>query len=153
MASEESHPTGFPERQPGAVRLTFLYEGTNVQLISQQRVDMLPPPPEPRPIQEGQSGFWYELHDESGAVLYQRRVHNPIKFETTVYSKDPEVPLKEVPVEDPQGIFELVAPDINEAHTIVLFSSPLEPELAGNPASELARFVLDPGSQDEEESS
>lgn len=142
MDNESSLPTGYSEQQYRTLRLTFSYEGANVQLISQQSVEMMPPLPEPVPLQAGQSGFWYELRDESDRILYQRRVHNPIQFEMTVYSNDPEIPMKKINVENPQGVFELLAPDIKEVQKIVLFSSPIDPERAANPATELARFEL-----------
>jgi hypothetical protein len=146
MVNQNSHPAGFSKQHLYTLLFTFSYEGKNIELISQQRIEMLPPPPESTFLQEGQSGFWYELQDESGSILYQRSIHNPIKFEMTAYSNDPEIPMKEVTVENPQGVFELLAPDMGEARTLVIFSSPMDPELTAAPASELARFVIDPGS-------
>jgi hypothetical protein len=146
MDKQNSIPTGFSQQRYRTLRLTFSYEGAKVQLISQQSIEMTPPPPDPAPLQTSQSGFWYELRDESDRILYQRSVHNPIQFERTVYSNDPEIPMRKINVENPQGVFELLAPDIKEAQTIVLFSSPIDPELAANPATELARFELVHGS-------
>jgi hypothetical protein len=142
MANQSSASTRSSRQQYYTLRMTFSYEGTHVQLIAQQRIEMLPPLAEPDPIQPGQSGFWYELRDASERVLFQRRAHNPIEFEMTIYSNDPGIPMQKVDIPDPKGVFELLAPDIEGATAIVLFSSPIDPEFAAGPATELARFAI-----------
>jgi hypothetical protein len=124
------------------LRLTFSYEGSIVRLVSSQSIDMKPPPAEPAPIQKGQSGFWYELTDAHGRQLYQRVVHNPIRWEDEIYSAEPNAPILRQKIADPRGTFELLVPDVPNRHSVVLFSSPLEPAESGRPAAELARFQL-----------
>ncbi len=131
------------------LRLTFSYEGHNVRLVSRQSVEMIPPSSDPITLEEERSGFWYELQDKQGRVLYRRVVHNPIRFEAEVFSHHPEVPLTRTKIDNPQGMFQLLVPETHEAATLVLFSSPLEPEFAGEPARELARFQLTPGNEDQ----
>lgn len=150
MNKHSPPPTEVTQNQNRTLRLTFAYEGHNVTLISQQSAEMIPPPSEPEPLQEGLSGFWYELQDENGQTLFQRVTYNPIRFETTVYSNEPEITMSMTKVDDPRGTFELLVPVIKEARTIVLFCSPLEPELASEPATELIRFELKPESGGEE---
>ncbi len=124
------------------LRLTFSYQGSNVRLDSQQSVEMITPPPNPYPIQEGQTGFWYELRDREGHILYQRAVHNPIRFDVEIYSNDPPQSMSRQKVDNPSGIFVLFVPDVPEGHSVVIFSSPLNPEDARKPAQELARFTI-----------
>ena len=124
------------------LRLTFSYEGSTVRLVSSQSIEMTPPPAEPEPIKEGQAGFWYELVDPDGRQLYQRVVHNPIRVEDEIYSSEPNAAILRKKIEVPHGSFELLVPNVPGAHSVILFSSPLEPAESGRPAVELARFRL-----------
>ena len=49
--------------EPISLRITFLYEGSNVRMISRQKVKMTPFPSDPARDAKGQAGFWYELKD------------------------------------------------------------------------------------------
>ena len=124
------------------LRLTFSYEGSDVQLVSRQSVEIVPLPSDPIHAQEPRTGFWYELRDVKGLTLYRRTTQNPIKFATEVRSDDPEHPLMWQKVSEPKGSFMLLMPDLKEAQTLVLFSSPLDPEEATGPAKEITRFDL-----------
>jgi hypothetical protein len=126
----------------GTIRLDFVYEGSNVQLVSHEPVDMLPPPPSPIPLHEGQTGFWYELRDRADKIFYQRATQNPIRFDEEIYSDDPKQPINRQPVEDPRGVFVLLVPNTPQGDVVVLFSSPLDPESSAQPAKEFARFII-----------
>lgn len=134
-----TQPTKPPNR---SVRLTFSYEGSDVRLVSRQSIEMLSPPSDAIQVQEGQAGFWYELRDAEGRTLYRRVIQNPIKFAFEVRS-DPERPLAWQKVSEPRGYFTLLMPELEQAKTLVLFSSPLEPEGVPVPAKELTRFNLE----------
>lgn len=124
-----------------SLRLIFIYEGDKIRLKSQQSVTMIPPAPTTKRSQEKQSGFWYELRDQDGRPVYYKVMHNPIRFDVEVF----DVPGEEIirqPIEYPRGTFQLLVPDTKEARELVLFSSPLKPEAAGEPAREIARFIL-----------
>ena len=135
-----------PERQTASsaqtLRLTFSYEGGTVRLVSQRSVEMITPPTSPTPIHEGQSGFWYELRDRSGRILYQRAQHNPIRVEAEVFPENQTEPIRRVPIRHPHGTFDLLVPDLDEGDTVVLYNSPLDPAESAAPASELVRFRL-----------
>lgn len=129
-----------------ALRLTFRYERADVRLVAGQRVEMILPPSELETIHQGQAGFWAELRDAHERVLYQRVLHNPIRYEFEI-PKDAETgALRWQKIDNPQGTFQLLVPDIPEGQTLVLFSSP--PEAVYEPAAELARFSLDMGELD-----
>lgn len=129
-------------RPPRTLRLTFEYEGDQVRLISRQSVQMRTPPPHPTSIQPGQSGFWYEVRDRDDRVLYQRALHSPIQTDTEVFSNEPGATIHRRPIENPRGTFEILVPDLPEGESVVLFSSPLEPERALRPAEEISRVEL-----------
>lgn len=125
-----------------SIRLTFSYEGSDVRMVSKQSVEMVAPPSDPILAQENKSGFWYELRDAEGKTIYRRVIQNPIKFAFEVRS-DPERPLAWQTVSQPRGSFVLLLPELEQAKTLVLFSSPLEPKRAFEPAKELTRFSLE----------
>jgi hypothetical protein len=127
------------------LRLTFSYEGSDLRLISRQRVEMMSPPSDPVQAQKEQTGFWYEVRDAEGRTLYRRVIQNPIKFAAEVRSDDPERPLAWQEVSEPRGNFILLMPDLDRAHMLVLFSSPMEPGAALGPAKEIAHFDLAQG--------
>ena len=130
------------KQQNRSLRLTFSYEGSDVRLVSKQNIEMLSPPSDPIRAQEEQAGFWYELRDAEGRTLYRRVIQNPIKFAFEVRS-DPERPLAWQKMSEPRGDFVLLMPELEQGKTLVLFSSPLEPEGDLGPAKELTRFNLE----------
>jgi hypothetical protein len=132
-------------------RITFRYEGQRVELADREVVQMISPPPvAPLPQAGEHSGFWIEVHDAEGRVVFHRVLHNPIP----IYVEEhlPDKTIRAVPGAPGSGTFEVLIPDMPEAETIVLVSSPLEWELAGEPARELARFRLagDQGGKEEQ---
>jgi hypothetical protein len=132
-----ARPEPGPSEPRGALRLTFAYTGDEVTIVSQQHVDMLAPAGEAARIEPGQPGFWVELRDERGEVLYQQTLHHPVRHEAEVFS--PEGSITTVPVE-PTGTFQVVVPDLPHASAVVVHGSagPGEARLA--PSAELATF-------------
>ena len=69
------------------LRLTFSYEGSNIQLISQQKIEKVLPPSGPSDnSKQNQTGFWYELTDSKNNTLYRQVMDFPIKTDTEVFS-------------------------------------------------------------------
>lgn len=132
------------------LRLTLTYEGSDLRLTSRENVQMVSPPSDPIRPQKGETGFWYEVRDGEDRTLYRRVIQNPIKFAVEVRSDDPERPLAWQEVSEPRGEFILLVPDLDRAHMLVLFSSPLEPGVAPRPAKEIARFDLVQGPEGKE---
>jgi hypothetical protein len=124
-----------------AMRGTFTYVGSAVQLVSMDRLEMVPPPSDPTPAQLRLTGFWYELRDAQGRTLYRRVIQNPMQA-AEVRTDDPRRPLARQAISQPRGSFILLMPDLPEGESLVLFSSPLEPEAIAAPAQEIARFDL-----------
>jgi hypothetical protein len=133
--------------QPSALRLIFEYEGENVRLTSIQRVELVAPSAD-SPADGEQSGFWYELRDESGGVLYRRVTANPIRSSAEVLTEDEGRPLAREDMAVTQGAFVLVAPVLSEARTIALLASPPGIEGTDQAARLIATFDL-PGENQE----
>jgi hypothetical protein len=101
---------------------------------------MLTPPSDLTDGYQGQSGFWFELRDANDRVLYRRILHNPIRSHIEAPSGDPARPFMQVRKPQTKGIFELLAPELAGARTLVIFASP--PADPGAPASQVARLSL-----------
>ena len=139
-----------PKRSPGpsekprnrALRLVFEYDGTDIKLISQQRLAMLAPPPHPLVSRENERGFWVLLSDAEGRPLYRRVMDNPIRQDIEVVADDPDRPLARVRVAEPRGQFFVVVPDIPASRSIALFGEAVSVDVKPAPSRELCRFKL-----------
>lgn len=126
-----------------AVRLIFSYEGSDVTVISRQRIDVVLPPSEPLDVSTAErSGFWIEVRDTTGAPLHRQLMHDPIRHDAEVFSDDPSQTIARVPVEHPSGVFSVVVPAAEEADHVALMGTPLEERPAVAAARELATFSL-----------
>ena len=128
-----------------ATRLTFEYEGESLRLISRHTMEKRTPPSdamEGREKSREQSGFWFELRDREGRALYRRVLHNPMQMSAEVLSDNPERSFERHPISNPRGTFFLLIPDLPEAQTVSIWSSPMEPEAALKAAREIASFSL-----------
>jgi hypothetical protein len=124
-----------------ALRLVFEYEGDEVKLVSQQRVAMLVPPGDTRGGEEERAGFRYEVQDREGRALYRRAARNPIRTDMEVFGPEPGS-FTHVETAEPRGVFTLLIPDLEEAHTLALVAGSAEPEQAARGPREIARFNL-----------
>ncbi|WP_309060085.1 hypothetical protein [Streptomyces sp.] len=140
--------TGADKDHPHAVRLIFEYEGTDIRLVSRQRVEMIPPPSDRLADQRSAQGIWAEVRDAGHNALYRCVLHDPVRHDVEVFSEDSDRSIARVPVETPRGTFAILVPDIEAADHVALVGSPIgrTPGLA--PPAELARFDLRPGPDD-----
>jgi len=130
--------------QPRSIRLTIEYEGTDVRLVSQRRVAMLAPAPPPRlTARPDERGFWVELQDDTGELLYRQTLHAPIADSLEVPGAD-GVSLARVPRERVAGRFCVVVPDVPGAQALSLVGPPAEPDESGVQTRELARLEIAP---------
>ncbi len=138
-------------QQDRSIRLTFSYEGSQVRLISRQVLNKRPPSSDPLldpQKDDPQSGFWVELRDREDQAVYRKIMHNPIELSVEVISEDSERTFARQPISDPRGTFFSVIPNLEEAQSVVILSSPLDIEARPEAAREIARFAL--GNQQEE---
>ena len=129
---------------PGpAIRFLLEYKGDRVSLISRQALSMLLPPSDPIDGFNGLAGFWYELRDSRGRPIYRRVIRNPIQYHVELHEEsheDSSEILRQRLVETPKGVFTLVVPDLPQAMTLALCSSPFTK--AYGPATEIATFPV-----------
>lgn len=122
-------------------RLRFRFSETAVELVDQKRVAMIAPPSigaDPRPGED--SGAWLELRDTYDRTLFVRRLYDP--FQTIAEHHSPDGKIEVVTRSPTQGEFEAIVPNIPEARTAILFSSPIDLEGRHEVAKEIGRFAI-----------
>ncbi len=132
-----------------AMRLTFSYDGKNVKLLSQQRVEMMAPSSDELKGY-GQKGFWAELKSGSDKTLYRTVLHNPTKNDAEVFPESPEGEISREPAPKRKGVFVVVVPDTDKGEEVILCRSAPERKgptrgilaLASQPAEEILRLRL-----------
>lgn len=128
-----------------SLRLTFRVVNREIRLVGYERLGMIPPPAiGERPEAGKHGGYWLELRDAGGRVLFHRVLDNPLGNSVEVHSPDGKIERRFGEVTD--GIFEVLLPDEDDARSVVLMGSPLVPAKgkAKRPAAsdELARFEI-----------
>jgi hypothetical protein len=106
-----------------AIRLTFSYKATDIKLISQNKIEKKLPPSSNI---SNKSGFWFEVIDDKQNVLYQRIISNPIRTDIEVFSNEPKESIMRQKISQIEGVFSLLIPDLPDAKSFSLFSSPIE---------------------------
>ena len=132
-----------------AMRLTFSYDGNNVKLLSQQRIEMIVPSSD-KLKGYGQKGFWAELKSGSDKTLYRSVMHNPTKNDAEVFPETPGGEISRQPAPKRKGVFVVVVPDTAKGEEVILCRSAPERKgptkgisaLAVKPAEEILRFKL-----------
>lgn len=142
MAQSSHTASGNSYLPAQAVRITIAYRGPELRVASRQTVAMRTLPSHELQAPDRQSGFWFQVEDAGGRVLYRRVMQSPIRFDTETVSNDPQRPLMRVAVDEPDGVFFLLVPLLREAQTVRVFSSPLEPHKDAEPAREILVFNL-----------
>ena len=139
-----------PPESTKAMRLTFSYDGDDVKLISQQRVEMMVPPSDPLKGYAKHKGFWAELKNDRDKTLYRRVMHNPTRNDAEVFPETPGQSISREPAPKRRGVFVVVVPDIDKGEEVTLSRSSPEAKgpasrllsLASKPATEIMRFKL-----------
>ncbi|TEB05460.1 hypothetical protein Psch_02501 [Pelotomaculum schinkii] len=130
------------EKDERALRLTFAYRGEEIELVVAQRVAMFVPPADSLEEREPRSGFWLELRDAAGALVFRQDLHNPIAADYEVFPENPAGEIVRLPAAAPSGTFTLVIPEPERAENLVLVASPSTPEARNQAAREVARFDM-----------
>jgi len=133
-----------------AMRLTFSYDGNDVKLLSQQRVDMIVPTSDAVKGYGTHKGFWAELRSGRDKTLYRTVMHNPTKNDAEVFPETPGGEISRQPAPKRKGVFVVVVPDTDKGEDVILCRSTPETKgpargiraLASKPAEEIRRFKL-----------
>ncbi len=110
--------------QPGAythtLRVTFAYDGPQLDLIRVQRVEMRAPAPATPPPPANQAGYWLEVRDGNGALIYHRPLHDPLRRHIESFGDPSGAPMRRHPAIVTKGEFEVLVPDLPGAQTFRL---------------------------------
>jgi len=101
------------------LRITFIHDGPNLEINRIQRVAMLAPASQSAQ-HENQAGYWLEVRDDKGNLLYWRPLHDPMRHDIESYGDAPGAPLRRQPASATKGEFEVLIPDLPAAHTFRL---------------------------------
>ncbi|HTP99464.1 MAG TPA: peptidoglycan-binding protein [Casimicrobiaceae bacterium] len=127
------------------LRLVFSYTFEDfgndpfAKLVLAEVLDQLPPTVDDvLPLGE-QGGYWVEIHDAAGNILYRESVDDPIAFRAEMLDEDD---LSAPTAADPTGTFELVVPVIPRAVTLLLFGPPPTDPERDDPSDVILTFDL-----------
>lgn len=125
MATQASTPQG-----SRAVRLIFEYDGDQVRLVSQQRVDMAITGSDI--ARSERSGFFVDSRNAAGHTLARVPAHNAFAGSQEVFPEQPGEPIVRVDVPQPKGAFTVVVPAPPEADQVTVVK--VAPAAPGAPA-------------------
>jgi len=133
-----------------AMRLTFSYDGNNVKLLSQQRIEMIVPSSDAVKGYGTHKGFWAELRSGGDKTLYRTVMHNPTKNDAEVFPGTPNEGISREPAPKRKGVFVVVVPDMDQGEEVILCRSAPATKgpakgiraLASKPAEEILRLKL-----------
>ena len=105
------------------LRLTFQYEASRIELVSEMRVEKLTPPSLTPCPDKNSSGYWVELRDKRGRCLFHRLLDDAIRDSAEIYSENK--PLERVRLREVKGRFEVLLPDLEEGAEVVIMGHPI----------------------------
>jgi hypothetical protein len=114
------------------LRIAFAYDGAKLEISSVQRVAMRAPA---ALMHECQAGYWLEVRDGDGRLLYQRPIHDPMRRDVESYGDAPGDALRRHPAAATKGEFEVLVPDLPGAQTFRLHGPKADTGLEFSPAA------------------
>lgn len=136
MVTSNSGPESSYDSTAGAIRLTFDYEGEQLKVVSEEKVEKMVPLF--KEVEDKSSGAWIELKDKEGNILHTQAMDIPFAPDLESFSNDPKKPsIIRKKTADLEGGFSILIPDIPEVSEVEVFSSPVfsEPGLSGKAKS------------------
>ena len=116
--------TASPISYTHTLRITFAYDGPKLEITRVLRVAMRAPATTTTPTPDNQAGYWLEVRDGSGALLYQRPIHDPVRRDIESFGAAPGDPMRRHPATVTKGEFEVLVPDLPGAQTFRLHGPP-----------------------------
>jgi hypothetical protein len=122
MASVDARDEEPPRR---AIRLVFEYEGDEVRLVSQARIEKVLPQTDQSADASESRGTWSEVRDADGVTLDRRVLVDPMPRDAEVFPEQLGEEIGREPIEHPSGVFTVLVPDLAGAdHVAVLSNAP-----------------------------
>ena len=118
--------TSQPISYTHTLRVTFAYDGPKLEITRVERVAMRAPAVATPPPQEGQAGYWLEVRDGNGALIYHRPLHDPLRRDIESFGDPSGTPMRRHPATTTKGEFEVLVPDLPGAQTFRLHGPSIE---------------------------
>jgi hypothetical protein len=136
------------------LRLTFRYQDDQIKLLNVEREEMIAPAAVGAPPQDAQAGYWVEVRDSAGELLYYRPLHDPLRRDIEVFGDEPGDPIYRVDNPRRSGTFEVLVPDLSRAARFSLHGPEPRAKRA-RPSVELLSYEFDelrrPSDRDDDE--
>lgn len=85
------------------------------------------------------AGYWVEVRDATGELIYYCPLHDPIRADVEVFGDEPGAPIYRVPNDTREGEFDVLVPDLPHASHLALNGPPSAAEAGYVAARELVR--------------
>ena len=136
--------------RPRAVRFIFEYDGDDVRLVSQQRVDIAVTGFDLSDVRP--PGHYVELRGADGETLTAVPARNAMRASVEVFPEQPGEPITRINLDRPQGAFTVVTPTPTGAVQVAVVEltpsegGPIERGLAPPPPEvrDVASFAFEP---------
>jgi hypothetical protein len=125
-----------------ALRVTFAYRDDDIRLAGSERVEMIAPPVVTALPRDGHTGYWVQMSDGAGRVLWHRPLASPIAIDVEAFSPERRQSITRVPLARVEGRFSVIVPDLPDASDLSLHGPP-QARHPDAPAGELLRLPVD----------
>jgi hypothetical protein len=126
-----------------ADRVLIRFNNGAFELLSVTPLRKVLPPTDPLPSKKHPiSGFWYELLDSDGSVLYRRVIENPVLLVSEVPENSKKSKILRSEAVPKERVFSLLIPTAEPGDKLLLIGSPItiDKHKRHEPASLLASF-------------
>jgi hypothetical protein len=121
-----------------SLRLTFAYSDGDIRLARTERVAMIAPAEVTARPTGDQAGYWVEVRDAGGDLLYHRPLHDPTRESIEVFG-EPGEPIYRVDNPKRDGEFDVLVPDLPHAAELSLYGPPPKTKDRYGPSKELLK--------------
>lgn len=127
-----------------SIRLTCTYEGEEVTIQEQERVEMLSPASDDDMNFDNVVGFWLELRDDKGKSLYRQVMQDPFRSDIEIFgdTKSGEETVSRSPIKTVKGHLVLVVPALPTAKSIAFVRASPDEQTKQLTVKDVAELLL-----------
>jgi hypothetical protein len=111
-------------------RLAFAYDGDKVDLVRAERIEMIAPPVVTPPPEANAGGFWLEVRDKQGNLIYHRPLYNPLRRHVEHFGDKAGDQMQRTSPESQRGEFDVLVPDLPDGAQFSVHGAPVTPTAA-----------------------
>jgi hypothetical protein len=125
-----------------SLRVTLSLAKGKVQILNATRVAMRAPGAPPSPPTRDSSGFWFEIRDKEGKLIYYRPLPHPDLDSLEVFDDPEGGTIRRVPASPSEIKIDLILPDLPQASEFLLYGAERSADRY-RPSVELDRKSMD----------